>query len=194
MKKYVIAIGLIMIVVVLAGCAGGGAATGGMKEIITPYSELEDLRNDMVSNGTIAVIGQGQSQREDLARDKARQDGMQKLASALEAEVNGYVKQFKEEIGSDSDSEINDSFQRVNSTLTKSVLRGAMSKKSKLTHNGKSGKESRYEAYVIMAIDSKAVLQSFQDEMKKEDVLYTRYRHSQMNTEMEEKLKGYGKD
>ncbi len=183
-----------MILMVLAGCSGSKAETGGMHEVITPYDQLNEKAMEMVANGTIAVVGEGESTREDMARDKAKQSARVALASALEVEVNALRKQFSEEIGSDGDAEVNDSWQNVSSALTKSVLRGAVSKETKLTHNGKSGKESRYKAYVIMAIDPKAVLQSFQDQVKKEDALYTRYRHSQMNAEMEEKLKGYGKD
>jgi len=48
--------------------------------------------------------------------------------------------------------------------------------------------------YTIVAVDSKVIVQSFQDQMKKEEVLYTRYLHSKMDAEMEEKLKDNGKE
>jgi hypothetical protein len=194
MKTNVIIISLITIVVVLAGCSGSKVETGGMKVVTTPYDQLNVKAMDLVANGTVAVVGQGTSTREDMARDKALQTGMAGLATALEAEVKVLTKQFNEEIGSLSDAEINESFQRVSSTLAKTILKGAIPKESVVTHNGKSGKESIYKVYTIVAVDSKVIVQSFQDQMKKEEVLYTRYLHSKMDAEMEEKLKDNGKE
>ncbi len=183
-----------MMLMVLASCSGSKAETGGMNVVTTPYDELNAKAMDLVANGTIAVVGQGTSSREDFARDKAKQAGMAGLATALEAEVKVLTKQFNEEIGSASDAEINESFQNVTQTLAKSVLRGAIPKETVVTHNGKSGKESVYKVYTIVAVDSKAIVQSFQDQVKKEEALYTRYRHSQMDAEMEAKLKDNGKE
>ena len=51
--------------------------------------------------------------------------------------------------------------------------------------------EGIYKAYVLMVIDPKTFMQSFQDQMKKQKVMYTKYRQSEMSREMEEKIKGY---
>jgi len=42
-----------------------------------------------------------------------------------------------------------------------------------------------------MAIDPKIFIQSFQDQMKEQKAVYTRYRQSQMHKEMEQKLEDY---
>ena len=144
--------------------------------------------NQLVKDGGLAYVGTGISKREDIARDKAQNDGRAGLANALETKVKNYEKQFKEEIGTSGESEINEAFQRVSEQMSKTVLVGVLPTNEVITLN-----EGTYTIYTIMSIDPKTFMQSFQDQMKEQKAVYTRYRQSQMHKEMEEKLEDYDK-
>lgn len=163
-----------------------GACIGGMHLIKTPYASLQKEANKIVKDGGLAVVGTGSSKRESGARDKAQNDGNTKLGRALEVKVKSYEKRFFEEIGTADDSEINEAFNQVSEQLSKQVLNGILPREEKMTKG-----EGIYKAYVLMVIDPKTFMQSFQDQMKKQKVMYTKYRQSEMSREMEEKIKGY---
>ena len=162
------------------------ACGGGVKVINSPHSDLQKKANQLVKEGGLAVVGTGISSREDIARSKAQNSGRTLLAQAIETKVKGYEKQFIEEIGSAGDSEINEAFQTVSEQMTKTVLVGVLPVDEAITMQ-----DGKYTIYTIMAIDPKTFIQSFQDQMKQQKALYTRYRQSQMHKEMEQKLEDY---
>lgn len=182
MKRNVSVIGLVVIAFVFSGCAGG------MKVVKTPHSDLQLKANELVKNGGLAVVGTGISTREDMAREKAQNSGRTLLAQALETKVKAYEKQFKEEIGTAGEAEINEAFQTVSEQLSKTVLVGVLPMEEVVTLNN-----GQYTIYTIMSIDPKIFIQSFQDQMKEQKAIYTRYRQSQMHKEMEQKLEDYDK-
>jgi ribosomal protein S20 len=184
MKRNVVAIGVLSIVFLLGACAGGG----GMKVVSSPHSELQLEANQLVKDGGLAFVGTGISTREDIARKKAQTAGRTGLAQALESKVKSYEKQFQEEIGTSGESEINEAFQTVSEQLSKTVLVGVLPVREIITKD-----EGTYTIYTIMAVDPKTFIQSFQDQMKEQKALYTRYRQSKMHNEMEKKLEDYDK-
>ena len=184
MKKNVILTGLISMIFLLAACGGGG----GMKIVSSPHSQLQMEANKLIKDGGLAYVGTGISPREDIARNKAQNDGRTGLAQALESKVKAYEKQFVEEIGTSGESEINEAFQRVSEQLSKTVLIGVLPVNEVITLN-----DGTYTIYTVMAIDPKTMIQSFQDQMKEQKALYTRYRASKMHDEMEKKLEDYDK-
>jgi len=176
-------IGVIAIAVILGGCAGGG---GGMNIVQSPHSQLQMEANQLVKAGGLAFVGTGISQREDIARNKAQNAGRTGLGQALETKVKAYEKQFIEEVGSAGEAEINEAFQTVSEQLSKTVLVGVLPINEVITLN-----EGTYTIYTIMAVDPKTFIQSFQDQMKEQKALYTRYRQSEMSKEMDKKLEDY---
>jgi len=184
MKRNVVTVSVLAIVFLLGACAGGG----GMKVISSPHSELQLEANQLVKDGGLAFVGTGISSREDIARNKAQTAGRTGLAQALESKVKSYGKQFQEEIGSSGESEINEAFQTVTEQLSKTVLVGVLPVREIITMN-----EGKYTIYTIMAVDPKTFIQSFQDQMKEQKALYTRYRQTKMHDEMETKLEDYDK-
>jgi len=182
MKRNVTFVSMLIIALVFLGCSGG------MKIVKSPHSDLQLTANELVRNGGLAVVGTGISSREDLARKQAQNDGRTLLSNALETKVKGYEKQFQEEIGTAGDAEINEAFQTVSEQLTKSILVGVLPVEEVITL-----KDDKYTIYTIMAIDPKIFIQSFQDQMKEQKAVYTRYRQSQMHKEMEQKLEDYDK-
>ncbi len=180
MKRKFALVTVLTLAFVFLGCSGG------MKIVKSPHSDLQLKANELVKNGGLAVVGTGISSREDLARKQAQNDGRTLLSNALETKVKGYEKQFQEEIGTAGDAEINEAFQTVSEQLTKSVLVGVLPTEEVITLN-----DGKYTIYTIMAIDPKIFIQSFQDQMKEQKAVYTRYRQSQMHKEMEQKLEDY---
>ena len=182
MKRYFALIIIVGIAVTLSACGAGS------KLVKSPHSDLQLEANKLIKDGGLAVVGTGISSREDIARNKAQNDGRTKLAQSLETKVKAYEKQFQEEIGSAGEAEINEAFQSVSEQLSKTVLVGVLPVKEAITM-----KDSKYPIYTIMAIDPKTFMQSFQDQMKEQKALYTRYRQSKMHDEMEKKLEDYDK-
>lgn len=187
MQKRVLIVGIMVMAMLMIGCSGGPDAKPMGKTVVTsPYTQLQMEANKLVQGGGLAYVGTGISEREDIARKKAQNDGRNGLALALETKVKAYEKQFMEEIGSAGDSEINEAFSAVGEQLSKTVLVGVLPVNEVITLD-----DGKYTIYTIMSIDPKTFIQSFQDQMKEQKALYTRYRSSQMHEEMEKKLEDY---
>jgi len=176
----------------ITACGGGGKAAvkdSSIEVIEDPFQDLTDLTSDIITGGGLAAVGQGTSERQDLAKKKAVTDAQGQLAEILEAKVNKMKKSFQEEIGTGSDTEINEAFTDVVKVLSKTTLRGAITKKTKFMKDKDTG---LFTAAVVVAVEPNTINMSLFDEMQKsQPKLYERFRASQAYKELEDEMKNY---
>ncbi|MCK5686278.1 LPP20 family lipoprotein [bacterium] len=177
MKKITIFMSIAIILTIMSSC--GSAPT----TKVTPYGELTKVANGMRKNGAITAVGQGQSKREDIARDKSHTDARAKMSQAMEAKVSTLNKSFQEEIGTGDETEINEAFTDVVKIVSKSVLKGAFPEDERMLE-----KDGTITVYTLMVIDPATFNQSFLDEMKSQPKLYERFRASQAYDELQEEM------
>lgn len=181
MKKLTILILAGFTMALMVGC--GGSETTAKT---SPYNELMKMARDMRKAGAVADVGQGQSKREDIAREKAQTDGRAKLALGLESKTQVLQKKFTEEIGSNEDTEINEAFSSVQKTMASTVLQGAFPEEERMVE-----KDGIITIYVLMAIDPATFNKSFMDEMKNKPKVYERFRASQAYDDLKTEMDAY---
>ena len=172
-----------------------GNCGGGMTVTADPFTEVEEefeaVKNTILSAGGVADIGIGRSPRRDIAKEKAKVNGQKNLAQIFENKVQNLTKSFIEELGEDTDVEINEAFSSATKSITSKVLNGVISKKTQYVQEKVDGKIV-YSCYVLMAIEPGTVNQSLMDEMQvKNKKTYERFRASQAFDEMDDAMKDY---
>jgi hypothetical protein len=172
-----------------------GNCGGGMTVTADPFTEVEEefeaVKNTILSAGGVADIGIGRSPRRDIAKEKAKVNGQKNLAQIFENKVQNLTKSFIEELGEDTDVEINEAFSSATKSITSKVLNGVISKKTQYVQEKVDGKIV-YSCYVLMAIEPGTVNQSLMDEMgNKNKKTYERFRASQAFEEMDGAMKDY---
>ena len=172
-----------------------GNCGGGMTITADPFTEVEEefeaVKNTILSAGGVADIGIGRSPRRDIAKEKAKVNGQKNLAQIFENKVQNLTKSFIEELGEDTDVEINEAFSSATKSITSKVLNGVISKKTQYVQEKVDGK-TVYSCYVLMAIEPGTVNQSLMDEMgNKNKKTYERFRASQAFEEMDGAMKDY---
>ena len=172
-----------------------GNCGGGMTITADPFTEVENefevAKNIILSAGGVADIGIGRSPRRDIAKEKAKVNGQKNLAQIFENKVQNLTKSFIEELGEDTDVEINEAFSSATKSITSKVLNGVISKKTQYVQEKVDGKIV-YSCYVLMAIEPGTVNQSLMDEMgNKNKKTYERFRASQAFEEMDGAMKDY---
>ncbi|MCK9266892.1 hypothetical protein M0P98_08515 [bacterium] len=181
MKKLTVFLSLLLAVVLLVGCAG----TSGTVREPKPVDELYSYANKLKDNGAFAVVGYGESDRYDLARDKAIADGQRLIGEAMEVRVEGLKKRFIEEVGTE-DAEINEFFSQATKILTRAEYSGATMEKTYQTQR----KDGKYEFHAVMALNPDIIIKSVDDELKNRK-LYERWRASEAFNELEKEIQEY---
>ena len=181
MKKLTMLLVAAFTMSLMVSCGGSGETTKS-----SPYNELAKIANTMRKNGAVADVGQGQSKREDLAREKAQTDGRAKIAMGMEVKVQALQKKFVEEIGSNEDTEINEAFSSVTKQMASTVLQGVFPEEERMVE-----KDGMITIYVLMAVDPSTFNQSLMDEMKSKPKVYERFRASQAYDELKNEMDTY---
>ncbi|MEA3500569.1 MAG: hypothetical protein U9R41_06115 [Candidatus Marinimicrobia bacterium] len=185
MKKVLVLFMLAVFgLILLTGC-GGSKQVSAEKN---PYLQMQKRANEFNKNGAVAVVGQGESSREDIARKKSYTDARANLADALEAKVQTLSKSFLEEVGTSGDSEINEAFSRTTKVMSSSVLKGSFPEDEVMVE-----KEGKITIYTLMVINPATFNQSLLDEMNKSGnkKLYERFRASQAYDELNNEMEKY---
>ena len=160
-----------------------------------PFTEVENefeaAKGLILAAGGVADVGIGRSPRRDIAKEKARTNGVKNLASIFETQVQNLAKKFQEEVGEGSDVEINEMFSSATKTVIKKTLNFAIPKKTKYVSEKEDGK-TLYSCYVLMAIEPGTVNGSLMDELKnKNQKTYERFRASKAFEDLDAEMKEY---
>ncbi|MGE5500085.1 MAG: hypothetical protein ACM3Q2_18585 [Syntrophothermus sp.] len=201
MKSFATGVSAVLMCAFLASCGGSqqtqssssqapAPQQASLRVIEDPMADLENQRNQLVEQGSVAAVGQGISKRMDIAKQKARVEAEAALARVFSTKVDNLRKNFVEEVGQGKESEVNEMFSTVTKAFASQTLKGAVEKNSKLMQNEKG----EYVAGVLMLISPKTVNLSIMDEMEKgKPQLYQRFRASQAFDELKKEMEEYDK-
>ena len=119
-----------------------------------------------------------------LALQKARTTAQTELAQQLGTRLANLTKQFQEEVGLETDSELLTQFSSTTKAVTNETLTGAAVDQQKLVPEKRI-----YRAYVLMSLPIGGANQLLMDKIAANQNLYTRFRATQafdaLNAELE---------
>lgn len=176
---------IVIVVFLFVGCGTVGSISS---DYDSTSDEMEKMANELTDNGGVAVVGEAQEARKDLARRSAELSGRVKIAEAIELKVSSLTKKAIESIGQgDINNEINSAFTDAGKTSANQILKGVRTKKSKVIENKNS-----FAAFALVIIDPKIVNNAIFDEIKvNKPKTYERIRTSQLFDELKEEEKKY---
>lgn len=184
MKKTVIA--LLLIVALLA------ASCSTTRVIQNKYRDkLQKKVNKYRLFGGVAEIGEAMSQREDIARDKARTDAYIKIGQSIQSRIDGVSALYIKEEGLGSDSEIKDVFEKSAQVIINTTIQGIFAVDETITLN----RDGVYTAYVLYAITPKSVNTRLMKELREQQPeIYERFLLSKTYGDMELEVEQYEKE
>ncbi len=204
MKKMIFSTAYLMITVFyLVGC-GGSSDTGNQqteknknevpvnefKEVTDVNESLHTLADSIVSAGGLAALGEGQSNRQDIAKDKAKNIAMGNIVESLNQKISRLTKSFIEEVGGGANTEVNETFSKVQKNIAINTLSGAVVRKTKLSKN----KEGIFLAGSVVEINPKVINTSINRELKNSNAkMYERFRSSKAFDELQKETDAYDK-
>lgn len=182
----------ITIALFLVGCGGVGIITS---EYNAVSKKMEKMANELTENGGVAVVGEAQDGRRDIAKKAAAQSGRNNIAIAIETKIDTKIKQFIESVGSgEIDSEINSFFSETGTSLAMRIAKGVRVPVTEVTQNEKGS----FNAFALVIIDAKVINNALKDEIKvNKPKTYERIRASQAFDELkaeEEKFDAKAKE
>ena len=140
--------------------------------------------------GGVAEIGEAMSQREDIARDKARTDAYIKIGQSIQSRIDGVSALYIKEVGEGSDSEITDIFEKSAKVIINTTIQGIFAVDETITLKGDT-----YTAYVLYAITPRSVNTRLMNELRdQQPEIYERFLLSKTYGEMEEEVVQYEKE
>jgi len=126
-------------------------------------NKLEKKANRKEFFGAVAEIGEGQSIRQDVAREKARTDAYKKLAQSVKAKAEGISSDYIEEKGVQSQSTINETFRDLSNVITNTEIRGTKSVDEVILKH----KDGYYIVYALYIITPKSINKRVIDQLEK---------------------------
>jgi len=140
--------------------------------------------------GGVAEIGEAMSQREDIARDKARTDAYIKIGQSIQSRIDGISALYVKEEGVGEESEIKDVFEKSAQVIINTTIQGIFAVDEVITI-----KDGVYTAYVVYAITPRSVNTRLMKELKEQQPeIYERFLLSKTYGEMEEEVTQYEKE
>ena len=140
--------------------------------------------------GGVAEIGEAMSQREDIARDKARTDAYIKIGQSIQSRIDGVSALYIKEEGQGADSEIKDIFEKSAKVIINTTIQGIFSVDETITLKG-----DVYTAYVLYAITPRSINTRLMKELNEQQPeIYERFMLSKTYGDMEEEVMQYEKE
>lgn len=179
---------LSMVLVAAVACmfTGCRAPSKSVESTKTPFEIMQEQANMITEAGGLAAVGIGTSRTVSLALDKAKTRGRTELSHIMETKIDSLKKDFQEEVGEGSTSEINTLFTAASKHVAHQILRGSVPKD--LKYDTKDGITT---AWALMVQDPKVIADAFSEQANTQRHLYTRFRASQAFTELDEEIEKF---
>lgn len=126
------------------------------------------------------------SQDMQLAVDKATAGARNQIASQVEVKVEGLQKRFDEEVGMGQNAQLLQQFTTAGKQVVSMSLKGSKVIKQKL-----SKEENAYRAYVLVSYPVGGTSVALLEQIKNNNLMYTRFRASQTFKELEAEVQNY---
>ncbi|MFA6618957.1 MAG: hypothetical protein WCT23_07820 [Candidatus Neomarinimicrobiota bacterium] len=153
--------------------------------------KLQRKANRYRTFGAVAEIGEGMSQREDIARDKARTDAYIKIGQAIQSRIDGVQSLYIKEVGDQNKSEIEDVFEKTSKVVTNTTIQGIFAVDETILIN----KEGVYHAYMLYAISPRSINTKLMKELRTlQPDIYERFVVSKTYGDLEEEASLYERE
>ncbi len=140
--------------------------------------------------GGVAEIGEAMSQREDIARDKARTDAYIKIGQSIQSRIDGVSSLYIKESGEGADSEIIDIFEKSAKVIINTTIQGIFAVDETITL-----KDNTYTVYALYAITPRSINTRLMNELREQQPeIYERFLLSKTYGDMEEGVMQYEKE
>lgn len=140
--------------------------------------------------GGVSEIGEAMSQREDIARDKARTDAYIKIGQSIQSRIDGVSSLYIKESGEGADSEIIDIFEKSAKVIINTTIQGIFAVDETITL-----KDNAYTIYALYAITPRSINTRLMNELREQQPeIYERFLLSKTYGEMEEEVMQYEKE
>ena len=142
------------------------------------------------TEGYLFAASNGTSQSMQLAVDKARMQAVSELSQMMKSEWSGYTKRVQEEIGTDLNSKLLDTFSQTQENTISNQLENIIVKEKDIQVMNSSGARI-YNVYVLVEFNTNAAQEKLLAQIKADQQLYDAIRASELVDEMEQKVEAY---
>lgn len=187
---------LVSVIVVLICIAGLiGCTSGGKKkpegaevsEQSKPITGIPGWWNKIPEDPNYIFAHTTQASKDlQMAINKAAQEGRVQVAQQLQTKVSGVMKLFMEDTGVGTDSEILAHSENITKSVVSESLVG-----SKINKQDLRQEETLYRAYVEMIMPIGEANLSLRNNLKKDQLLYQKFRASQAYQDLEKETEKY---
>mgnify|MGYP006273804785 FL=1 len=181
-------LGLLLMGTVLAGCGGSKETTNlNPKPTDTSVENVPDwFLNPPEDPSFLFGAASATSRSMQTAIDKAATSARGDIASTLNTKFEGLTKQFQEEVGTGSDSEMLSQFTEAQKEVVSQVLRGVSTREREIYNE-----QGVYRAYVLMNMPIGKAASELMSKIQENEEMYTRFRSTQAFEELEEEVEDY---
>jgi hypothetical protein len=194
MKKTVLFILIPVMAVFFAVSCGTSSKLNRME------NKMQERTNKMNDKGGFAFLGYGVAPagRRDLGRLKAKQDAVQKMSEAKKQYIKSMVHDFREAVGADKNTEVNDLLNSVVDAVSANILKGARIVEFDAFETKANKEDGNYTYMVIYAINPEFTYESLVGEIKKsnrgsKENLYQRFVDSEASKKQKQQIDEYNK-
>ena len=153
----------------------------------TPFEDMQEAVEKLTGDGIPASVGMGQSRNQQMALTEAKLDARKNLAQQVNVKIKNLEKNFAEEIGMGSQTEINALFSTVTKIVTSQELAGSVPKVQKF----QTSDEGITSAYVLMVLDPNIIAKAIAQQRNSNESLYQRFQASKAFAELDKEIKEY---
>ena len=142
------------------------------------------------TEGYLYAASNATSQSMQLAVDKARMQAVSELSQMMKSEWSGYTKRVQEEIGTDLNSKLLDTFSQTQENTISNQLENIIVKEKDIQVMNSSGTRI-YNVYVLVEFNTNAAQEKLLAQIKADQQLYDAIKASELVDEMEQKVEAY---
>jgi|GEM_PF-1252460 len=153
----------------------------------TPFEDMQKAVKKLTEDGIPASVGMAQSRTRPLALSRAKLDARKNLAQQVQVKIENLEKNFAEEVGEASGSEINALFSSATKIITAQELTGSVPKVQKY----QTSEDGITSAYVLMVLDPNIIAKALAQRETSNQALYQRFRASKAFEELDKEIKEY---
>ena len=187
-------VSLQIVLLVLFLFVGCGSKSG---PDLSPEASSKTVKNvpdwylDTPTNeGYLYAAANATSQSMQLGVDRARMAAVSELSQMMKSEWSGYTKRVQEEIGTDLDSKLLDTFSQTQENTITNQLENVLVKEKDIQVMVSSGTRI-YNIYILVEFNENAANEKLLAQIKADQQLYDAIRASELVDEMEQKVEAY---
>lgn len=177
---------LVAVMIVVSACGSSDNTTDTSENLENMPSWYTQPPQD--NNEFLYAVSSAVSSRREMARRKARTDGMANLAQKLGSVVENMQKQFSEEVTTGDESNYSEAFTSATKTISNQKLRGV---KVENTVFMPRDNNTKYECFVLVKLPVGEARKALENALSKEEEMYVKFKESKAFDEMQDDISRY---